>query len=53
MEEKSKNITVFADELVAHVSRFVAESYTVSLGWGLKIVSAVQDLKLLRGAPAI
>ncbi len=49
---KEQNITVFADELVAHVSRFVAESYTVSLGWGLKIVSAVQDLKLLRGAPA-
>jgi hypothetical protein len=47
-----KNITVFADELVAHISRFVAESYTVSLGWNLKIVSAVQDLKLLRGAPA-
>ena len=47
-----QNITVFADELVAHVSRFVAESYTVSLGWNLKIVSAVQDLKLLRGAPA-
>ena len=47
-----RNITVFADELVAHISRFVAESYTVSLGWGLKIVSAIQDLKLLRGAPA-
>ena len=49
---KEQNITVFADELVAHISRFVAESYTVSLGWGLKIVSAIQDLKLLRGAPA-
>ncbi len=49
---KEQNITVFADELVAHISRFVAESYTVSLGWGLKIISAVQDLKLLRGAPA-
>lgn len=49
---KEQNITVFADELVAHISRFVAESYTVSLGWNLKIVSAVQDLKLLRGAPA-
>ena len=49
---EEQNITVFADELVAHVSRFVAESYTVSLGWGLKIVSAIQDLKLLRGAPA-
>ena len=48
---KEQNITVFADELVAHISRFVAESYTVSLGWGLKIVSAIQDLKLLRGAP--
>ena len=47
-----RNITVFADELVAHISRFVAESYTVSLGWSLKIVSAIQDLKLLRGAPA-
>lgn len=49
---EEQNITVFADELVAHISRFVAESYTVSLGWNLKIVSAVQDLKLLRGAPA-
>lgn len=49
---EEQNITVFADELVAHISRFVAESYTVSLGWGLKIVSAIQDLKLLRGAPA-
>ncbi len=49
---EEQNITVFADELVAHVSRFVAESYTVSLGWNLKIVSAIQDLKLLRGAPA-
>ncbi|MDD3266182.1 MAG: TraM recognition domain-containing protein [Burkholderiales bacterium] len=49
---KEQNITVFADELVAHISRFVAESYTVSLGWGLKIVSAIQDLKLLKGAPA-
>lgn len=48
---KEQNITVFADELVAHISRFVAESYTVSLGWGLKIVSAIQDLKLLKGAP--
>lgn len=38
---EEQNITVFADELVAHVSRFVAESYTVSLGWGLKIVSAI------------
>ena len=47
-----RNVTVFADELVAHISRFVAESYTVSLGWNLKIVSAIQDLKLLRGAPA-
>lgn len=47
-----KNITVFADELVAHISKFVAESYTVSLGWGLKIISAIQDLKLLKGAPA-
>lgn len=47
-----QEITVFADELVAHISRFVAESYTVSLGWGLKIISAIQDLKLLRGAPA-
>lgn len=47
-----QQITVFADELVAHISRFVAENYTVSLGWGLKIVSAIQDLKLLRGAPA-
>lgn len=52
VNSKEKNITVFADELVAHISRFVAESYTVSLGWNLKIVSAVQDLKLLRGAPA-
>ena len=51
-ESKERNITVFADELVAHISRFVAESYTVSLGWNLKIVSAIQDLKLLRGAPA-
>lgn len=51
-EAQERNITVFADELVAHVSRFVAESYTVSLGWGLKIISAIQDLKLLRGAPA-
>ncbi|RTK99656.1 MAG: hypothetical protein EKK57_09020 [Proteobacteria bacterium] len=49
---EEQSITVFADELVAHVSRFVAESYTVSLGWGLKIISAIQDLKLLRGAPA-
>lgn len=49
---KGQNITVFADELVAHISRFVAESYTVSLGWGLKIVSAIQSLKLLKGAPA-
>ncbi|MBP7846947.1 MAG: type IV secretion system DNA-binding domain-containing protein [Burkholderiales bacterium] len=49
---KEQNITVFADELVAHISRFVAESYTVSLGWGLKIVSAIQSLKLLKGAPA-
>ena len=49
---KRQNITVFADELVAHISRFVAESYTVSLGWGLKIVSAIQSLKLLKGAPA-
>ncbi len=47
-----RQITVFADELVAHISRFVAESYTVSLGWGLKIVSAIQSLKLLKGAPA-
>jgi hypothetical protein len=47
-----QQITVFADELVAHISRFVAESYTVSLGWGLKIVSAIQSLKLLKGAPA-
>lgn len=46
------NITVFADELVAHICRFVAESYTVTLGWNLKIVSAIQDLKLMRGAPA-
>jgi hypothetical protein len=37
---------------VAHICRFVAESYTVTLGWNLKIVSAIQDLKLLRGAPA-
>ncbi len=51
-ESQEKSITVFADELVAHISRFVAESYTVSLGWNLKIVSAIQDLKLLRGAPA-
>lgn len=51
-QNQPRNITVFADELVAHISRFVAESYTVSLGWGLKIVSAIQDLKLLRGAPA-
>ena len=49
---KEQRITVFADELVAHISRFVAESYTVSLGWGLKIVSAIQSLKLLKGAPA-
>ncbi len=49
---EEKNITVFADELVAHICRFVAESYTVTLGWNLKIVSAIQDLKLLRGAPA-
>jgi hypothetical protein len=49
---KEQSITVFADELVAHISRFVAESYTVSLGWGLRIISAIQDLKLLRGAPA-
>lgn len=45
-------VTVFADELIAHISRFVTESYTVTLGWGLKIVSAIQDLKLLKGAPA-
>lgn len=49
---EEKNITVFADELVAHICRFVAESYTVTLGWNLKIVSAIQDLKLMRGAPA-
>ena len=49
---EEQNITVFADELVAHICRFVAESYTVTLGWNLKIVSAIQDLKLLRGAPA-
>lgn len=49
---EERNITVFADELVAHICRFVAESYTVTLGWNLKIVSAIQDLKLLRGAPA-
>lgn len=49
---EEKQITIFADEFVAHVSRFVAESFTVSLGWGLKIVSAIQDLKLLKGAPA-
>lgn len=49
---KETNITVFADELVAHICRFVAESYTVTLGWNLKIVSAIQDLKLMRGAPA-
>lgn len=47
-----QSITIFADELVAHISKFVAESYTVSLGWGVKIISAIQDLKLLRGAPA-
>lgn len=51
-DAEEKNVTVFADELVAHISKFVAESYTVSLGWGLKIISAVQDLKLLKGAPA-
>lgn len=49
---EEKNVTVFADELVAHISKFVAESYTVSLGWGLKIISAIQDLKLMKGAPA-
>lgn len=49
---EERYITVFADELVAHICRFVAESYTVTLGWNLKIVSAIQDLKLLRGAPA-
>ena len=47
-----RTITVFADELVSHICKFVAESYTVTIGWGLKIVSAIQDLKLLRGAPA-
>jgi hypothetical protein len=51
-DAEEKNVTVFADELVAHISKFVAESYTVSLGWGLKIISAIQDLKLLKGAPA-
>lgn len=51
-EAEEKNVTVFADELVAHISKFVAESYTVSLGWGLKIISAIQDLKLMKGAPA-
>lgn len=49
---EERNITVFADELVAHICRFVAESYTVTLGWNLKVVSAIQDLKLMRGAPA-
>ena len=48
----SRNITVFADELVSLISKAVALSYTVSLGWGLKIVSAIQDLKLLHGASA-
>ncbi len=51
-DAQERNITVFADELVAHISKFVAESYTVSLGWGLKIISAIQDLKLMKGAPA-